>query len=62
MSTHILEEAEQLADRIVLMAEGRVVADAPTRALTDDTGRLAPEFVRLTRPAGLTTSAEAGAA
>lgn len=48
MSTHILEEAEQLCDRLIVMSAGRVVADAPRAELVDETGRLAATFARLT--------------
>jgi ABC-2 type transport system ATP-binding protein len=48
MSTHILEEAEALCDRVVVIAEGAVVADAVTATLLDDKGRIQPAFVRLT--------------
>ncbi len=51
MSTHILEEAEELCDRVVLMAAGRVVADSATADLVDRSGRLAPAYQRLTQPA-----------
>lgn len=50
MSTHILEEAEELCDRVIVMAAGRTVADAATRELLDSAGRLAPAFTRLTSP------------
>lgn len=48
ISTHILEEAETLCDRLVVIADGRVAADAKTSALADASGRLASAFVRLT--------------
>jgi ABC-2 type transport system ATP-binding protein len=32
-ATHYLEEADQYADRVVLMAAGRVVADGPATAI-----------------------------
>jgi ABC-2 type transport system ATP-binding protein len=48
MSTHILEEAEALCDRIVVIAGGRVAADAPLRELCSPDGRLAVTFERLT--------------
>jgi len=32
-ATHYLEEADEYADRIVLMAQGRVVADGPATAI-----------------------------
>lgn len=47
MSTHILEEAEQLCDRLIVIAAGRIVADAPRAELADGNGRLAPAFERL---------------
>lgn len=50
MSTHILEEAEELCDRVILMADGRIAADRPTRDLADANGRLASAFTRLTSP------------
>jgi ABC-2 type transport system ATP-binding protein len=33
LTTHLLEEAEALADRVVLLASGRIIADAPPRAI-----------------------------
>lgn len=30
LSTHYLEEADQLADRIIILGEGQIIADAPT--------------------------------
>ncbi len=47
MSTHILEEAEALCDRIVVISGGRVAADAPLRELCSPGGRLAATFDRL---------------
>ena len=38
-ATHHLEEADAYADRVVLMAEGRVVADAPTNEIKAMVGR-----------------------
>lgn len=51
MSTHILEEAEELCDRIIVMAGGTIVADASKSELLDAKGRLAPAFATLTRAA-----------
>lgn len=48
MSTHILEEAEELCDRIVVMHDGRVVRDDKKQALSDSRGRLAPAILALT--------------
>jgi ABC-2 type transport system ATP-binding protein len=58
LSSHILEEAEALCDRIVMIAAGRVVADAPLGELLSADGRLAPAFGRLT---GAREGAGAGA-
>ncbi|MGI9463472.1 MAG: ABC transporter ATP-binding protein [Aestuariivirgaceae bacterium] len=53
LSTHILEEAEELCDRVIIISAGKIVADAPTASLLDGKGRLAPTFADLTetRPA-----------
>ncbi|MCB1503955.1 MAG: ABC transporter ATP-binding protein [Hyphomicrobiaceae bacterium] len=48
ISTHILEEAEALCDRLIVIDNGLVVADAMTKELVDGSGRLAPAFTRLT--------------
>lgn len=50
MSTHIVEEAEELCDRLIVMNDGRVVADAEKSTLCDSSGRLGPELIRLTTP------------
>ena len=50
MSTHILEEAEELCDHIIVIANGRIAADAPLTELAQG-GRLAPAFARLTEAA-----------
>ena len=46
-STHYLEEADEVADRIVLIAAGRVVADGPT---TEIRAVASARLVRLTLP------------
>ncbi len=38
-ATHYLEEADSFADRIVLMAHGRIVADGPTNEIKATVGR-----------------------
>ena len=48
MSTHILEEAEELCDRLIVISGGAVVANRPRAALTDGDGGLAGAFARLT--------------
>jgi ABC-2 type transport system ATP-binding protein len=47
ISTHILEEAESLCDRIVFIAEGRAAVDAPLLELCTPDGRLKNAFDRL---------------
>ncbi len=47
LSTHVLEEAEEVATRVLLVERGRIVADAAPGDLVDDRGRLAPAFHRL---------------
>lgn len=37
-STHYMEEAQYLCDRVVMIYQGRVIADAPTDRLMADTG------------------------
>jgi ABC-2 type transport system ATP-binding protein len=46
-ATHYLEEADAFADRIVLMAHGRVVADGPT---TEIKARVGMKTIRATLP------------
>ena len=48
LSSHILEEAEELCDRVIIIAGGKIVSDQPTSALVDERGRLAPAFRDLT--------------
>lgn len=48
LSTHILEEAEELCDRLIVINAGRIVADAPTASMLDKKGRLADAFAELT--------------
>ena len=47
LSTHVLEEAEEVATRVILIARGRIVADDVPAAFGDERGRLAPAFLRL---------------
>ena len=48
-STHILEEAEWLCDRIMIMNQGKIVAHDKTEKFTDTHRRLNDSFIRLTR-------------
>lgn len=47
LSTHILEEAEVICTRAIIVASGRVVADDTPKNLADDKGRIADAFCRL---------------
>ena len=47
LSTHVLEEAEETATRVMLIAGGRILADAAPADLADERGRLAHAFHRL---------------
>lgn len=38
LSTHYLEEADTLADRIIILGEGRIIADAPTDEIRSQLG------------------------
>jgi lipooligosaccharide transport system ATP-binding protein len=50
LTTHYMEEAERLCDRVAILAAGHVVADGSPRALIED--RLAREAVELDCPPG----------
>lgn len=49
LSTHILQEAEAIAHRVIVISEGRVVADGPLSAFQAEGRSLESEFRRLTR-------------
>ena len=48
LSTHILQEAEEVCNRVIIINEGTVVTDQPIDNLLDRSGRLAPAFADLT--------------
>ena len=52
LSTHILEEAEEICTRAIIIADGRIVTDDTPKNLADDKGRIAAAFRKL---AGKTT-------
>ena len=54
LTTHDLEEAEKLADRVVIIDHGRVVADGTPAELMQSTGA---EEIRFGAPRGLDTAA-----
>ncbi|MFW5693124.1 MAG: ABC transporter ATP-binding protein [Thermoguttaceae bacterium] len=53
LSTHILQEVEAMADRVVFIDEGRLVFDGPVAKLLDDGRPLEEHFRELTSPATL---------
>jgi ABC-2 type transport system ATP-binding protein len=50
LSTHILQEAQALANRVIVINEGRIVADRPLSEFTQGGKTLAGEFQRMTSP------------
>ncbi len=48
LSTHILQEVQALANRVIVINEGRLVADAPLASFTEGGKSLDAEFQRLT--------------
>lgn len=48
LSTHILEEAEEVCTRAIVISGGRIVTDDTPENLIDERGRLAESFRRLT--------------
>ena len=48
LSTHILEEAEEVCNRVIVINQGKLVVDSATDKLTDDRGRLSTAFRKLT--------------
>ena len=51
ITTHYMDEAEQLCDRLVIMDKGKIVAEGSPRSLIEDYSR--PEVVELRFPAGV---------
>ncbi|MAH83580.1 MAG: hypothetical protein CBB68_04370 [Rhodospirillaceae bacterium TMED8] len=51
ISSHILEEAEEVCDRIIIINDGRIVVDKPKDQLIDKEGNLAPMFEQLVKNA-----------
>ena len=49
LSTHILQEVDALADRVILVAEGRLVFDGKPQELVASGGTLDDKFYELTR-------------
>lgn len=49
LSTHILQEVEAMASRVIVIHEGRLVFDGPVKELGADSQRIEEAFHRLTR-------------
>ena len=48
LSTHILQEVEAMASRVILIHEGRLVYDGPVAQLREGSAGLEESFARLT--------------
>jgi ABC-2 type transport system ATP-binding protein len=57
LSTHYMEEAQHLADRLLILAEGRLVVDSPSETLR---ASMARSTIRLPLPAGVGLSEPPG--
>ncbi|MFX4294874.1 ABC transporter ATP-binding protein [Streptomyces bohaiensis] len=55
LATHDVELAAELADRVVVMAEGEVVADGPTGEVVTASPAFAPQVAKILAPAGWLT-------
>ena len=49
LSTHILEEAEEICNRAIIISDGQIVADDTPKNLANDKGRIGDTFSRLIR-------------
>ena len=49
LTTHYLEEAEELCSRIAIIRAGRIVTEKPTEELIADGASLQDVFLELTR-------------
>ncbi len=49
LSTHVLEEAEEICNRVIILNDGKIVADEAPKTLADERGRLSKAFRELTR-------------
>jgi energy-coupling factor transport system ATP-binding protein len=58
VATHDVEFAAAVADRVVVMAQGRLVADGPARQVLADSPEFAPQVAKVLAPLPLLTVAE----
>src|SRR5262249_5085089 len=52
LSTHILQEVDAVADRIILINRGRIVFDGTPREMQGEHGTLDDAFFKFTSPSG----------
>jgi len=50
ITTHILDEIEELCEQVIIISNGRIVEDSKISNLMDDNGRLGDIFRKLTNP------------
>ncbi len=50
ITTHILDEIEELCEQVIIISNGSIVADSKISNLMDDNGRLGDIFRQLTSP------------
>ncbi|PID96275.1 MAG: cobalt ABC transporter ATP-binding protein [Actinomycetales bacterium] len=62
LATHDVELVAEAADRVVVLADGDVVADGPTRAVLVGSPAFAPQVSKILHPVALLTVAEVEAA
>ncbi|MFD5424418.1 ABC transporter ATP-binding protein [Streptomyces sp. NPDC127084] len=62
MATHDVELAADLADRVVILADGEVVADGPTTDVVVSSPAFAPQVAKVLAPEPWLTVAQVGAA
>ncbi len=50
IATHDVEMAARVADRVVVMAEGEIISDGPTREVLSQSQLLATQVAKVARP------------
>ena len=59
ISTHDVEFAAAATDRLVVMADGEIIADGPTRQVATSSPSFAPQVAKVFAPVPVLTAAEA---
>ncbi len=62
LATHDVEVVARVADRVVVLAEGEVVADGPAREVVSHSPVFAPQVAKILAPDEWLTVAEVGRA